>query len=155
MKSPLGTMIVIEGALVLAQSYGISVYGIIPDLALIGIVLASLVLSRIEEGILIVVLAAALLKFGPAPAGELIAFTMIGVAILFMRRTMPYHASIHVIASIVLGTTLMYALLTPHLIKEAIMVREIVVNCIIGAILFVITEYLWQNKRNNAIAELS
>ena len=152
MKQALGMAILLAAIGTFFQAYGFSIDGIKPNLALISIAVGSLLVTRIEEGMLIVALTTGILKFAPSPGKDLMVFASIGVGIILLRKFLPWHNSINIIGIISLGTTAFYALLAPHLITQSLFIKEIIINNVIGIILFVITTNLWHNEGNNSRA---
>lgn len=133
------------GVLALAQAYGVSIQGIKPNLALVGIAAASLIIQRIEERIMIVLGAVTLLKFSPTVGSDLFALTVVGAMIAVGVRIMPWYGMVNMMVITSVGTVVMYLLTAPRLLVERVGIEEVIMNTAIGMVVFVIAERLWQN----------
>ncbi len=140
------SLILLVGLLSLIQSFGFSIFGIKPNLSLVSVITASFFVANFWQGILLVALAALILKFAPGFGSEILIFSLIGVGAVLVKKYLPWHYFFGNLILIALGTLIFYLFLAPNLILSYIFLKEAVLNLILGMSIFAFLNFLWQNK---------
>ena len=128
------------------QAQGISIFSIKPNLALLTLAVAAFFISSIWEGLLFISLAALILKFSPVFEKEILFFWLIGAAIVIAQKYLPWHNLYGLAFFVGFGTFAFYFLTAPSLIISTIFAGELVLNLIVGLLIFAPFHFLWQNK---------
>ncbi len=90
------------------QAFGLSVFDTKPNLALVAVIAASFFVANVWQGLLLVALAAFILKFAPGFEQELLIFSLIGAAGVIIRNHLPWHHFLNNLFLIILGTLIFY-----------------------------------------------
>ncbi len=128
------------------QSLGFSIFGVKLNLALAAVIAASFFVANLWEGLLLVVLAALILKFAPGFESEILIFSLIGAGAILIKKYLPWHYFFSNLILIILGTFIFYLFLAANLILTTIFLKELVLNLIAGTLIFALLNFLWQNK---------
>ncbi len=139
-------LILLVGALSTVQSFGFSVLGVKPDLALSALIAVSFFVENIWQGFLIIALSALILKFSPGFENGIFVLSLIGCGATLVKKYHPWRYFFGNLILIVLTTSIFYLVLVPNLIFSALFFHELVFNLIAGAIIFAFLSFLWQNK---------
>ena len=118
------------------QTMGFSMFGVKPNLALVAVIVASFFVKNIWEALLLVILSATMLKFKPVFGQEIIIFSLIGAAAIFLKRRLIWQPLINCLVLIATATVLFYIFLSPSLILSTIFLKEIIYNLILGVLIF-------------------
>jgi hypothetical protein len=129
-------LILIIGLAAFLQSFGFSILGVKPDLALAAVITASFFIENILQGFLLVALAALILKFSPGFEPEIAVLSLIGVVAVIVKKYLPWHYFFGNLILIAGGTLVFYAFLAPNLIISFIFLEELVLNLAAGSIIF-------------------
>ncbi len=140
-------LILVVGLLVFLQSWGFSIFGIKPNLALISIIATSFFTIDLLEGLLLVLLAALILKFSPGFEKEILFFSLIGLGAIIIKNYLPWHYYLNNIFLIILGTFIFYLLLAHNLILSSVFLKEVLLNLIFGIVLFVFLNGLVEKSK--------
>jgi len=142
--------VLLVGLLSFLQAFGFSIFGVKPNLALVSVITALFFIVNsqwsIVNGFLLAALAALILKFGPGFEIEILVFSLICLAAIFIKKYLPWHYFISNLILIIFGTFIFYFFLAAKLIPTFIFLEELILNLIIGILLFTILNFLWQNK---------
>jgi len=143
-------IVLLVGLLTFLQAFGFSIFGVKPNLALVSIITVSFFIVNsqwsIVNGFLLAALAALILKFGPSFEMEILVFSLICLAAIFIKKYLPWRHFISNLVLIIFGTFIFYFFLATKLIPTFIFLEELILNLIIGSLLFTILNFLWQNK---------
>jgi len=90
------------------QSLGFSIFGVKLNLALAAVIAASFFVANLWEGLLLVVLAALILKFAPGFESEILIFSLIGAGAILIKKYLPWHYFFSNLILIILGTFIFY-----------------------------------------------
>lgn len=142
--------LLLTGFLTLLQSFGFSVFGIKPNLALVSVITASFFIVNGQwseiKGFLLVALAALILKFAPGFRNEILTFSLIGLGAILVKKYLPWHSFFNNLILLAFGTLIFYLFLAPNLILSSIFLKEVILNLILGMLIFAFLNFLWQNK---------
>ena len=138
-------LILLVGLLTISQSFGFSVFDIKPNLALIAIV-AALFFTDFWQGILLIVFAALILKFGPGLENEILVFSLIGIGANFVKKYLPWQNFLNNLFLIGVATFIFYLILSLNLIWSVIFAKELFLNFAAGILIFAFLSFLWKNK---------
>jgi hypothetical protein len=142
--------VLLVGLLSFLQAFGFSIFGVKPNLALVSVITALFFIVNsqwsIVNGFLLAALAALILKFSPGFEIEILVFSLICWAAIFIKKYLPWHYFISNLILIIFGTFIFYFFLAAKLIPAFIFLEELILNLIIGILLFTILNFLWQNK---------
>lgn len=123
-------------ALSFMQAHGFALFGIKPNLALSALIALTLFMPSRHERILAASLAVFVLKSAPSDIvpllSLLVVFFAVGEAAQFAR--MNWYAAIPIFS--VLGSLMLYLLLTPHLLFSATLLKEAILNTFFAAMLY-------------------
>lgn len=128
----IGLLIVASGM----QFLGIGALGAVPNYALVIIVLAALFVRDIWHELFLLALAVFLLKFSPDGGRDILAFFVVGAAIIVAQRYLPWHTFINGIFLITMATVALYALIAPAAILSLIFGLELVYNIALAVALY-------------------
>jgi hypothetical protein len=132
------------------QSFGFSIFNIKPNLALAGIITASFFIVNgqwsMVKGLLLVALAALILKFAPGFESEILTFSLIGAGAVLIKKYLPWQYFFSNLILIIFGTFIFYLFLAANLIPTLIFFKELALNLITGTLMFAVLNFLWQNK---------
>ena len=118
------------------QSFGFSLFGVKPNLALVGVVAASFFAGGILEIFLLSALAAFILKFAPAPGAELAIFFIVSLLAGLLGRYLPWRRSLNNLAVIFLSVFAFYALAGIKFVVSPFFWKELVLDLAFGWIIF-------------------
>ena len=118
------------------QILGIGAWGAIPNYVLVIIVLASLFVRDIWHELFVLALAVFLLKFSPSVGRDILAFFVVGLAIIVAQRYLPWHAFINCIFLAITATALLYAFIAPTAMASLIFGFEMVYNIALTVALY-------------------
>ncbi len=140
-------LILLIGLLSFCQAFGFLIFDVKPNLALVAVITASFFVANIWEEILLVALAALILKFAPGLEREILFFSLIGVAAAIIKNYLPWRYLLSNLVLIALATLIFYLLLAPNLILSSIFLKELLLNITVGIIAFAFLSVVWQNKK--------
>jgi hypothetical protein len=144
--SKLFFLILIIGLLTLLQSFGFSIFGAKPNLALASVITASFFVANFWQGFLLIASAALILKFAPGFEKEILIFSLIGAGAVITKDRLPWHQFLGNLTLIAFGTLIFYVVLAPNLIFSLLFLKELSLNLILGTLIFAFFNFLWQNK---------
>jgi len=139
-------LVLIVILLTFLQSFGFSILGVKPNLALVAIISASFFVKNIWQGFLLVVLASFILKFSPGFESEILFLSLIGIGANITKKYHPWHYFFGNLISVTLGTFIFYIFLGTNLITSFIFLKELALNLASGMIIFAFFRLLWNNK---------
>lgn len=134
------------GLLSFLQSFGFSIFGVKPNLALVAVIAASFFVANFWQGLLLIALAGLILKFAPGFEKEIMIFSLIGAGAVIIKNRLPWHQFLSNLTLIALGILIFYVILAPNLILSPIFLKELFLNLILGILIFAFFSFLWQNK---------
>lgn len=134
------------GVLSLIQTFGFSISGVLPNLALATTITSFFFISYFWQGILISILASLILKFSPGFEIEILVFFLICLIVLLLKKYSWWHNFFTNLFFIALGTLVFYLLLEINFIPTAVFFKELIFNLIAGVLIFAILSWVWQNK---------
>ncbi len=140
------SLVLSVGILSIIQSYGFSVFGVVPNLALAAVVTASFFAANFFEGIFLVLLSTLILKFGPGLESGILTFALIGMAVVVSAKFIPWRYFAGNSIAIVIAVLLFYAFLNPELILSLVFIKELFLDIVFSSLLFAFLYFLWQDK---------
>ena len=140
------SLILSVGILSLIQSYGFSVFGVVPNLALVAVIAASFFVANFFEGIFLVLLSTLILKFSSGFESGILIFALIGVAVVLAAKFVSWRYFIGNLAAVVFAVLIFYAFLNPGLILSLVFVKELFLDIVVSSLLFAFLSFLWQDK---------
>ncbi|MFA5098978.1 MAG: hypothetical protein WC461_02035 [Candidatus Paceibacterota bacterium] len=133
------------GILSIIQSYGFSVFGIVPNLALVAVVASSFFTANFIEGIFLVLLSTAILKFGSGVDLGILTFALIGLIAVIIAKFIPWRYFAGNLIAIIITVLIFYAFLNPGLILSLVFIKELFLNVVVSSLLFAFLSFLWQD----------
>ncbi len=140
------SLILSVGVLSVIQSYGFSVFGVAPNLALSAVVAASFFAANFFEGIFLVLLASLILKFGSGFETGILTFALIGAVIAIAAKFIPWRYFAGNLIALVIAVLLFYAFLNPGLILSLVFAKELFLDIVASSLIFAFLYFLWQDK---------
>lgn len=120
----------------LVQFLNMTLFGVMPDAALVVLVLSALFVRDIWHELLLVSCASFLFKFSPVANREIFIFFAIGLVMIVIARKLPWHLFVNGIFLILSATMAMYVLIDPQLISSLIFAKELGYNIILMCIFY-------------------
>lgn len=120
----------------LVQFLEISLFGVVPNAALVVIILAALFLRDIWHELFLIACASFLLKFSPIANREILVFFTVGLLAIVVVRKLPWHIFVNGIFLIASATLAMYALIDPASILSLMFVKELGYNILLTYVLY-------------------
>ena len=142
-------LIILVVLLSLLQSTGFSIFGVKPNLAMAAIIISAFFIYEIWEGVLLVALAAFIIKFSPGFTPEMIMFLLIGISAVFAAKYLPWHSVFSSLFLIIVGTLIFYLSFAIKLIPSAVFAEELVLNLFFGGLIFALLSVMWQHKMSH------
>lgn len=140
------SLVLSVGILSLIQSYGFSIFGVVPNLALMAVVAVSFFAANFFEGIFLVLLSALILKFGSGVESGILTFTLIGLAVAIVAKFIPWRYFAGNLIAAIAAILIFYAFLNPGLILSLVFVKELFLDIVASSLLFAFLFFLWQDK---------
>ena len=140
------TLVLILISLTILQSWGFSILGVKPNMALAALIASAFFIFNIWEGFFLIALAAFILKFSPAVDTSIVIFSLIAAVLISAAKYLPWQSFFSNIILIALGTSIFYGLLARDLLMSLIFLKEFGLNILIGALIFALMSNLWDNK---------
>jgi hypothetical protein len=130
------SLILLVAVLASVQSFGFSLFGVKPNLALIGVVAVSFFAGGILEIFLLSALAAFILKFAPAIGAEITVFFIVSLLAGVLGKYFPWRKSLNNLAVVFLSVFAFYALAGVQFIISPFFWKELVLDLALGSIIF-------------------
>lgn len=124
------------------QSWGFSIFGIKPNLALAAVIAASFFVVDFWQALFLTGLAAFVLNFAPSLAKEIAVFFLVGAGAAFVGNRLPWRYFWGNLFLVGVGTLIFYFLLEPKLLASLVFPQELFLNLAVGALIFLILEKL-------------
>lgn len=140
------SLVLSVGILSVIQSYGFSVFGVVPNLALTAVVASSFFAADFFEGIFLVLLSALVLKFGSGFETGILTFTLIGAIVVVTAKFIPWRYFAGNLIAIVIAVLIFYAFLNPGLILSLVFAKELFLDIVASSLIFAFLYFLWQDK---------
>jgi len=130
------SLILLVAGLTLVQAFDFSVFGIIPNLALVAVVASSFFIADFWEGFLLSAIAAFLLKFSPVLTKEIIVFMVVAFLAVIGRNCFPWRRSLSNLVLVALATFAFYVFTAGNFLYSILFWEELIVNILFGALTF-------------------
>ena len=117
---------------------GISFLGVKPNYALAAIIAVLFFTDDILESIFLIAVSAAVLKFSPAAGKDILIYSVICIAAVFIKKYLPWRNFVGNLILISFSTILFYVFLFFREINSVIFLKEIVYNIVVGSLVFLI-----------------
>lgn len=118
------------------QFLPISIFGVKPNVALAGLIVLFFFSKDVWQNVFLTALAAAVLKFSPQPAKEILVFLAVALAALLVKEYLPWHQFVSGLFLIISATLLFYLALYPKMVLSFTFLLEVFYNLFFGAIFF-------------------
>lgn len=140
------SLVLLIGALSIIQSYGFSLLGVVPNLALVAVVVSAFFIANFFEGIFLVLLSALILKFSSGFEIELLIFTLIGLSAVALAKLIPWHYFVGSLMAVIIAILLFYVFLDPALILSLTFIKELFLDIVASLAIFAFLYFLWQDR---------
>lgn len=140
------SLVLSVGILSFIQSYGFSVFGIVPNLALAVVVASAFFAADFFEGFFLVLLSSLILKFGSGFETGILTFALIGATVVIMAKFIPWRYFAGNLIAIIITVLLFYAFLNPALILSIVFIKELFLDVVVSSLIFAFLYFLWQDK---------
>lgn len=124
------------------QSWGFSIFGIKPNLALAAVIAASFFVVDFWQALFLTGLAAFVLNFVPSLTKEILVFFLVGAGAAFVGNRLPWRYFWGNLFLVAIGTLIFYLFLAPNLAVSFVFLKELFLNLAVGALIFLIFEKL-------------
>ena len=139
LKVALLTLVII--ALSFLQAMGFSLWGVKPNLALVSVITISFFISSLVVQFFMLAFPFSILKDSPVVPKELWIFLFIGAGAILLKKYLPGKPPFNIIFILFIATTAFYALTFPQLIISWIFLKELILNLILGGIIFILFSF--------------
>ncbi|OGY65851.1 MAG: hypothetical protein A3A16_02180 [Candidatus Harrisonbacteria bacterium RIFCSPLOWO2_01_FULL_44_18] len=138
-------MIRLASAILLVIAAGIlqntdllNIAGVKPNLSLAALIVLGFFINKFTDYLILILISALLIKTAAGFEISIIVFAAIPAIFYFLRRLLPWRASLNNLILIFAGTLLLYLLIDPAFISRGvgIFISEAAYNLILGAVLF-------------------
>ncbi|MFH1346908.1 MAG: hypothetical protein ABIH10_01515 [Spirochaetota bacterium] len=140
------SLVLSVGILSFIQSCGFSVFGVVPNLALVAVVVSSFFVANFFEGFFLVLFASLILKFGLGLETGILTFAFIGAAVVVTAKFIPWRYFVGNLVAVIVAVLLFYAVLNPGLILSSVFIKELFLDIIVSSVIFAFLYFLWQDK---------
>ncbi len=140
------SLVILVGVLSIIQAYGLSVFGVIPNLALVAVVVSAFFAVNFFEGFFLILFSVLILKFSSGFGIELLVFTLIGAVAVVVAKLIPWHYLVGSLTAVIIAVLFFYAFLNPALILSFVFVKELFLDIIVSLAVFAFLHILWQDK---------
>jgi len=130
----------------------ISFLGVKPNFALAAVVAFLFFAGDIFEGLFLITLSSLILKFSPIAGKDILVYFFVCVAILLIKKYLPWQNFLGNLVLVSFSTLLFYAFLFSNSIASPVFFKEIVYNIIVSSVVFlVLSRFKVFNSANKKI----